>query len=155
MTAEKSSRSRKAPLSAWTLCGCWLILALALNAAWLVKQDETHVWQPMLIDDTGDPEIYYVDSADFDGDGYADLVTLSLAGNVAVYRNRGGLRQWHDGQHVAFVPGAVAVECVDIDGDGIIDMVLDYAFGTCPDRCRDDDGKLGWLRNPASPPFDM
>ncbi len=59
---------------------------------------------------------------DLDGDGDMDLVLADLAGPVSVFWNEGALR--FRKESIGLVRRARAVNTVDVDGDGRLDMVL-------------------------------
>jgi hypothetical protein len=88
---------------------------------------------------------YWLDTIDINADGRPDLVASGLElGQVVWYENPG----WH--KHlITTLPEPVAWDYADIDGDGMIDIVISHNFGGCPRNCKPEDGKISWLRNPG------
>jgi hypothetical protein len=94
--------------------------------------------------------------ADFDGDGYQDIVGAALEANeVAWWRSNGNdPTQWTKYTIAGDLEGAHRVQAVDIDGDGDAD-VLAAAYGA---RVQPEDGlspyghMVAWWRNDGGSP---
>ena len=90
---------------------------------------------------------YWLQACDINNDGRPDLVALGLAvGELIWYENP----SWTP-RKIAKFPKPVALDCGDIDGDRLIDLVACHGYGSCMYHCKPEDGKLSWLRSPGEP----
>ena len=80
---------------------------------------------------------------DLDGDGDMDMVLADLAGPVTVLWNQGDLR--FRKQSIGLVRRARAVDIVDVDGDGRLDIVLTTGR-SAPSGCATWPGRTACFR---------
>lgn len=74
---------------------------------------------------------YYVESADFDGDGKPDMAFTSASNSfVTVYRNTGSSFSSVNRFDVPLTGSPSQVRAADFDGDGKLDLVVSYPSGT-------------------------
>lgn len=113
------------------ICVYGLIAAVPVSAATLLLTQERFV-----------DSARGVAVADFDADGDADIVVTSFKDNSSVVflaNEMGVLFPYNGGSPL---PAAVEVATGDIDGDGILDLVVDPEVG--PDRVLIGDGEGGF-----------
>jgi hypothetical protein len=148
---------------------CLLVLVAAARAA-----AELHFQPPLVIHSKFDPQSYWLIAENFQGRGGRDggsgstathqlpsLITGSLNGPILWHvrtaaagggRGSGGARdgaRWETFE-IANLKGAVHAAPVDVNGDGLLDLIVAYAFGPgCPSDCSKDDGRLAYLENPG------
>eukprot|EP01094_Clydonella_sp_ATCC50884_P010693 TRINITY_DN20547_c0_g1_i1.p1 TRINITY_DN20547_c0_g1~~TRINITY_DN20547_c0_g1_i1.p1 ORF type:complete len:498 (-),score=118.88 TRINITY_DN20547_c0_g1_i1:73-1566(-) len=93
---------------------------------------------------------YGMSTADLNGDNLLDVVALAWGtGRVAWFENPGTRRtQWlqHD---IGVYTGVVDADFYDVDGDGMLDIVLSWDLLSIPPGSQDE-GQIGWLRNPLN-----
>ena len=85
---------------------------------------QNYSWGPETFVAGGDAGVTWVDFCDIDGDGMQDLVVTIYRGNYV-----GWHRQLVPGQYdsltiIGSVPSAMSVSCVDINLDGLMDVVV-------------------------------
>jgi hypothetical protein len=89
---------------------------------------------------------YWIDAVDIDGDGRLDLIASGLAvGDIVWYRNP----DWKK-HKIATLSKPVAMDHLDVTGNGHPDLVVCHDYGECMYHCKPEDGKISWLRNPGS-----
>lgn len=92
------------------------------------------------------PDGYWIQAVDVNGDGKLDVVTSGLAlGEVAWYENP----SWKK-RTIAMFPLPVAIDVGDVAGNGRNDLVISHNYGNCMFWCRPEDGKISWLENPGT-----
>ena len=127
----------------WVSC-FWLPPAIALVA--------TPNFEEILVDGNVE-DGYWIEAFDVNNDSKPDLVTSGLAvGEVAWYENPGDLTpqsQWAKHTMIT-LPKPVAMDHIDIDEDGFIDIVISHDYGNCMFNCGPNDGKISWLKNPGN-----
>jgi hypothetical protein len=101
------------------------------------------VWTPFIISSTasGASSVF---AADVNGDGLLDVLSASASDDtIAWYQNGGGsLVNWTPHNVTTAANGARSVYAVDVDGDGLVD-VLSASF---------DDNKIAWYKNGGGSP---
>jgi hypothetical protein len=88
---------------------------------------------------------YWLETFDVNGDAKPDLVATGLAkGDIYWYENP----TWKK-RRINQLPKPVAMDHIDLDGDGWIDILVSHDYGGCLRYCNPEDGKVSWLRNPG------
>lgn len=88
---------------------------------------------------------YWLETFDINGDEKPDLVATGLAkGDIFWYENP----TWKK-RRITQLPKPVAMDHMDLDGDGWTDILTSHDYGGCLRYCNPEDGKVSWLRNPG------
>lgn len=93
----------------------------------------------------GDGEVMFVDVADLDGDGQAEVVSFQKPGRLLVHRRQKSEGHWKTRAaelDPAPVGTAKSVQVADLDGDGLGELVLSFEHAFPP--------KSGIVRVPAT-----
>jgi hypothetical protein len=98
---------------------------------------------------------YWIEAADFDNDGDVDLIGYGLTmGKITLYENPGkdqlgkGNTPWKK-RIIKNLKDPVGMDHADIDGDGLLDIIICKEYGKTQKTCLKDGGKIVWLRNPG------
>ncbi|MEN7546313.1 hypothetical protein AAG747_00245 [Rapidithrix thailandica] len=99
---------------------------------------------------------YWLESADFDADGDADLIGYGLTmGLITLYVNPGAEELngedpalW-ESRLIKELKQPVGMDHADVDQDGLMDVVICYEYGETQKTCLRDGGKIIWMKNPG------
>jgi hypothetical protein len=123
-------------------------MVLALRNDFNVEADQLAITTP--IDLEGDPSARLVVSADLDGDGDADLITINAA-DGGMLAGGGGAGSGGTPSAVSVLPNLLLRVPGDVDGDGVVGfediLAVLSAWGACPPECPEDldgDGMVGF-----------
>ncbi|MCZ8517818.1 VCBS repeat-containing protein [Paenibacillus filicis] len=89
---------------------------------------------------------YWIEALDIDKDGKPDLIGYGLGeGEVGWYENPGWERT-----PIAKLEGPVGMHYADVNGNGLLDVIICYQYGKTMIDCDPDGGKIIWMENPGN-----
>lgn len=89
---------------------------------------------------------YWIEAFDINNDSKPDILGYGLnAGEVCWFKNP----DWEK-TLITTLPGPVGMHHADINGNGLLDVVICYQYGKTMVECDPEGGKIIWLENPGT-----
>ncbi len=104
---------------------------------------------------------YFSLAVDINKDGRFDIVKLNLGlaagarGPNDPPQDQPGQIVWYENpswkkREIASLSVPVSMHHADVDGDGYQDLVVGDQYGLCIFKCKPENGRIAWLRNPGA-----